>query len=131
MPFDAIPQHKLTLADLAWRLRHPETWPPNFRWRYWDCNSCAMGLAWSLSHDGKPAELVTHMATERAMTRAVKALLADAAAMNSRQFAAIFRELRGRPGFGGVVTPADVADAIDRYLVRRESRMAKEAINAV
>lgn len=48
MPFDPVPQ-TLTLADLSWRLRHPETWPAGFAWDYGRCASCAIGLAWRLT----------------------------------------------------------------------------------
>ena len=37
-----------SLAGLIYALRHPETWPPGFKY-YWGCHhSCGMGLAYSL-----------------------------------------------------------------------------------
>ena len=129
MPFDMMPQGKLTLADLAWRLRHPETWPKGFQWDYMECNQCAMGLAWSLSHGGRQSQFDLLTSGQGNITHAVKAELADAKAMSSRQFSAVFWELDAG---GWVVRPDHVADAIDRYLKRRDRRvLAKEAVHAV
>lgn len=51
MPRDTValwdaPAEVTTLEGLAWRLRHPETWPKGFVWNFEYCHTCAMGLLW-------------------------------------------------------------------------------------
>lgn len=36
---------KPDLANLAYVLRHPDTWPKGFIWNFGRCDQCAMGLA--------------------------------------------------------------------------------------
>ena len=50
MPFDFAnyderPDLRVPSVEaLIWILRHPDTWPDNFRWDYRKCNDCALGL---------------------------------------------------------------------------------------
>lgn len=52
MPFDGsppIPDLSVpSLANLAYALRHRETWPPTFHWDYRFFSSCAIGLSLEL-----------------------------------------------------------------------------------
>jgi hypothetical protein len=117
MPFDNTPEGRLTLADLSWRLRNPETWPADFVWDYLCCASCAMGLAYRLS-DGPEKCPFEHMS----MTGAFKLtlpVLADIEPVDVDPLRAIFLTLqtdRFKP-----VSPKDVADAIDRHLKSKVS----------
>ena len=43
-----------SLRGLSYALRHPETWPPGFRWKFFDCNRCATGLAVELMMADRP-----------------------------------------------------------------------------
>lgn len=43
-----------TLADFSQRLRHPETWPPDFAFNYLREDSCARGLAYALGMVDEP-----------------------------------------------------------------------------
>jgi hypothetical protein len=48
MPFDGTDYPDLSvpsLRNLAFILRHKETWPPGFYWNYCRADSCALGLA--------------------------------------------------------------------------------------
>lgn len=36
---------KPSLHALSYALRHPDTWPKGFVWKYKNCDQCAMGLA--------------------------------------------------------------------------------------
>jgi hypothetical protein len=47
MPFDGTTPDLTvpSLANLSYILRHPETWPENFKWDYRRFDSCAVGLA--------------------------------------------------------------------------------------
>jgi hypothetical protein len=58
MPFDGVPLDTPSLKALAFALRHPETWPPEFAARGWDYatrSRCAMGLAVALWPQIEPA----------------------------------------------------------------------------
>jgi hypothetical protein len=114
MPFDNPPVDRLTFADLAWRLRHPETWPKGFVWDYGCCATCAMGLAWELS-GGKRGAFDTHLSMTA--LRLTMALLADAEAIAGPMCATIFLGLHHYNETGLTrITPGDVADAIERHL---------------
>lgn len=115
MPFDSLPQvETLTLESLAWRLRHPETWPEGFEWDYAKCSRCAMGLAYRL----KTGKKLLEIELDGVITRKVRAAIDDARAMKLRDFSAIFWELSPR-GLWRDVTPKDVATAIEKYLATR------------
>lgn len=48
MPFDGVPKPDLSmpsLENLAYVLRHRETWPPDFEWDYRKLSCCAVGLS--------------------------------------------------------------------------------------
>ena len=103
MAFDAPLPATPSLAALAYALRHPETWPPNFEWNYSYCHSCAIGLTaelWNLSQQDLDAfEGPLSIAGVMKMPRA--------------QAAAIFWFLDHDTRR---ITPNHVADAIDQYL---------------
>ncbi len=56
MPFDGTPPipdlSVPSLENLAYMLRHRETWPEGFRWSYRNYNTCALGLADQMWSDG-------------------------------------------------------------------------------
>ena len=117
MPFDAMPAPVITgtpsLEALAWALRHPESWPPGFKWDYRYCETCAMGLAFRLWEEvGYPC--TAYMPRAFAITEDVAVrLFINLNLEPSRS---------SRPGRGGgmhLVRPEHVADVIDAYLATR------------
>ena len=90
-----------SLRGLSYALRHPETWPMGFKWKFADCHRCAMGLAVELAMADRP--------TPAAMARAF--------VMSDREAKIIFCV-----GQFGVITADDVADRIDAYLSRQSGR---------
>lgn len=118
MPFDNTPEGRLTLADLSWRLRSPETWPANFQWNYGCCDTCAMGLAWQLAGARSRFPLLPRrLDTILSLTVAT---LADAT--DFQQMKGIFLELHIRKSSNASkIRPDDVADAIDEYLADRRA----------
>lgn len=111
MLFDSTPTPDLsiaTLPNLSWLLRHPEAWPSGFEWNYYDCRTCAMGLAstlWSGFHEpvtgvGRALDWVSHIFN-----------------MENKEAEDIFSQLDNILGFTTrFITPIHVADAIDQYL---------------
>lgn len=120
MPFDNTPEGRLTLADLSWRLRSPETWPANFQWDYSDCLTCALGLTWQLS-GGRPKSIGNMLL--HTILRLTMATLVDARAEDFEHFKKIFLELHlGKANFfASSISPTEVADAIDEYLADRRA----------
>lgn len=124
MPFDASPEvnevKTISLSDLSWRLRHPETWPKGFSWDYGSCSTCAMGLAIRLIHP-QFDEYILNEWWDQKITRTVRTIVPDAKSMPLREFHNIFWWADSGP-FGhlsaGSVTPDMIADAIDAYLAR-------------
>lgn len=112
MPFDNTPEGRLTLADLSWRLRNPDTWPADFVWHYAICNTCAMGLAWQLSGGGKAP--FRNMAADTALKLTLAALADGEDAEPVRGIFLFLHVGRRQP-----VTPDDVADAIDSHLAQK------------
>lgn len=113
MPFDGTNEPDLSvpsLANLAYVLRHKETWPRGFRWDYCVEEQCAFGLAmhfWDYDHIAAgyrqaPAGVRLHIPKS------------------------IYNRVR-LPGLGRLlgpygksfVRPEHVADAIDRLLARQ------------
>lgn len=100
-----------SLEALAYVLRHPETWPGDFRWDYTRCSTCAVGLAHRLWEARRPYYSV------------------DAAAydfgLGARDAVAIFIDTKSKPWLpwffqtSASVKPKHVAREIDRYLRRR------------
>ena len=97
------------LRKLAWVLRHRETWPSDFHWRFNSCQNCAMGLASRLAGVN--------------CFYAIPAFRIFPPDDASRMF-----------GIGGdllpqgvVIQPEDVASAIDSYLARAEALAKSEA----
>lgn len=117
MPFDNTPEGRLTLADLSWRLRSPETWPANFRWDYSDSSTCAMGLTRQLS-GGRPKGIGN--LPLNTILRLTMATMSDAT--DFQQMKAIFLELHiENDRDAHTISPRDVADAIDEYLADRRA----------
>ena len=87
-----------SLRGLSYALRHPETWPTGFKWKFVDCHRCAMGLAAELAMVERP--------TPAAMARAF--------VMSDREADKIFCGYSAR--HCGVITADEVADRIDDYL---------------
>ena len=84
-----------SLLGLSYSLRHPETWPMGFEWKFTNCRRCAMGLAFELAMADQP--------TPAAMARAFE--------MSDREAMIIFCA-----GQFGVITADDIANRIDAYL---------------
>lgn len=115
MPLD-VSTRTLTLADLAWRLRHPETWPPGFKWDYGNCSSCAMGLAVRLLDQPFPDDIENWMANQFP-----EASDGDPELPLLNEWAeSVFLEgLHPEAKLSEIahtITPAMVADAIDQWL---------------
>ena len=118
MPFDNIPENGLTMADLAWRLRHPETWPKGFKWNYGKCTTCAMGLAWALS--GRRPEAMLRSNPSRSFGDVIK-VLRDVEPEDVPGLQEIFLFLSyHRSVSNRDITPEIVADAIDAHLARKK-----------
>jgi|ERR1700691_905373 len=107
MPFDALPDvnTKPNLAHLSHVLRHRELWPAGFEWDYRSCKHCAMGLAGRLY-------------AECCHKRPTVSSLACSFGIERPVASHIFAGLGGWRGliFKGLVTPEQVADAIDARL---------------
>jgi hypothetical protein len=91
---------KPSLRALSYVLRHRELWPKDFNWQYYDCDSCAMGLASALWKSVGPA-------CTGSMSRNFEIGISDAAH--------IFIDAISWSGYG-TVSPEMVADQIDKYL---------------
>jgi len=89
-----------SLSSLAFILRNKELWPDDFHWDFWNCSTCAMGLAMEVWGQHRGCIAPGRIAKMFGMP------LGDV----ERIFVA-WRD--GNP------TPADIADRIDTYLVRR------------
>jgi ribosomal protein S19E (S16A) len=88
------------LQNLATVLRHREMWPTDFDWFYWDCSTCAMGLARRL---GMISDYGTGTVCEEfGIPHDVVNRIFLAAEIECDE--------------GEDVTPEHVADAIDAYL---------------
>jgi hypothetical protein len=111
-----------SLHALAYALRHPETWPPDFVWDYSDCECCAVGLAlrlWpalALPDDQKARE--TWIAREMAMPHrdAVRIFFRLGPTKIVTKKDGWFRTKQVRHLDFDAVHADDVADAIDRFL---------------
>lgn len=114
MPFDSTPENGLTMADLAWRLRNRDTWPPGFKWDYRQCSSCAMGLAWMLAGQDIAVFDPTMNRTAAKLTIGV---LKDIKPKDHPALYDIFLRLSAiKDVLPGQIQPEDVADAIDQHL---------------
>jgi hypothetical protein len=107
------------LTALSYALRHPETWPEGFVWDYRDCKTCAIGLASKLwNHLNWPADqsaLNTETARHFAMSyKQANRIFWNLGRMTRKRIYLLWnQEYFDRSD----VTPDDVADAIDRYLI--------------
>lgn len=106
---------KPSLANLAYVLRHPETWPRGFVWNYSNCRSCAMGLAHRLWSRHVPS-VGTHSGAS-VMARSFAMPFSIANRIFLKGWRARWFPMNVIP-FG--VTPECVADQIDAYLKRAE-----------
>ena len=89
-----------SLRGLSYALRHPETWPQGFEWKFVNCNRCAMGLAVELMMVDRP--------TPGAMIAAF--------GIPEREAVEIFC----MGNLFVAITATDVADRIDEYLAKLE-----------
>ena len=101
-----------SIRGLAWLLRHREHWPVDFEWYYGSCLTCAMGLAIRLWHI--PVNLSSFHPYGTSVGKAL-GLPWEAASH-------IFYGARPPEGPTREVSPEDVAQAIDDYLLRREKQ---------
>ena len=120
--YDAAAANELANADtpsleaLAYRLRHPETWPKGFKWYFGDCTSCAMGLAHELWAPDKlkkwrESERDTPWASSTATMLDMPYSSVDRIFMNAGHSYGVC--------FAGQIRPEMVADQIDAFLKRR------------
>lgn len=119
---------KPSLENLSYALRHPETWPKGFYWKFSNCERCAMGLAQALWHN---------IDSFNNRFLGAEAIASDMA----RQFAMPFGRVKDiflgqgdwaplkTTGFWwfkkhdtdmGAVTPEMVADQIDAYIASQK-----------
>jgi hypothetical protein len=106
------------MADLAWRLRHPETWPERFKWNYGKCTTCAMGLAEILS--GRSPGPLWDENPFRSFGDVIK-VLRDVEPEDVHGLQEIFLLLSyHRCVSHRDITPEIVADAIDAHLARKK-----------
>lgn len=107
-----------SLENLSYALRHPETWPDDFTWNFAFCGSCAMGLAsklWSLR--GEVSDDIDVSMTTMARTFAMD-LYRVGHIFGSSEFTERWWRNAKSPE---LVTPAEVADAIDRYVAAQRA----------
>jgi hypothetical protein len=90
-----------SLSALSFILRNPELWPEGFEFDWWNCRTCAMGLAASIWGDVRDA----HYADD------IKRMFR----IPQREVEEIFCHWTDEERDP---TPADVADKIDEYLAR-------------
>lgn len=121
---------KPDLQNLAYCLRHPETWPKGFVWDFKNCTTCAMGLAralWSEVQftgrgDDNTREAVSVMAREFAMSFTDANRIFAGKAYGGLTPPIIEGHLWWRRSIidYDAVTPEMVADEIDRYVAGAE-----------
>ena len=114
-----VPLQRPSMSALAYVLRHPQTWPPGFKWDFSNCHTCAMGLCYRLWHERGPA------------TAAWFGGVAELLGIPPRDAFALFvspclRPFRRAdpaapsvaPSIAPSITPDMIADEIDHYLAR-------------
>lgn len=130
MPRDTValldtPADVTTLEGLAWRLRHPETWPTDFVWDYSDCRTCAMGLAYRLiagpikDPDYIEDFVIEHLPEVRDV--ADREQLSSSAEEIFYDLHTVYFSHKCGGGWRTQITPRMVADAIDAYLARERT----------
>ena len=100
------------LSTLSYTLRHPELWPKDFYWGYYDTDHCAMGLARALW----PTAFKERKWTWKQMLKIFN--------MPEKESTTIFmggcnqpsRKIWGFIPWLPKITPTIVADHIDAYL---------------
>src|ERR1700730_17010309 len=98
MPFDATPprpDRRTALNDLSSLLRNPHRWPSDFKWDYWYEDTCAIGLCRRFYGE----EILWIINGHGRKMQETSRLFYD-------------RVTRTRP--------ADIANAIDKYLGRKQ-----------
>lgn len=120
---------KPSLENLAYALRHPETWPRGFVWDYSHCDHCAMGLAHALwRYSTEPPSNGPHTGSSR-MARTFAIPYEAAWRIFFEAAAGYSVEKKTWFGFGKPktipcpnenVTPEMVAKRIDAHLARAE-----------
>ena len=94
---------KPSIAALSYALRHRETWPKDFKWNFFCCTTCAMGLA---------ARLWTQL---RPFHENIGANLGVSISAAHRIFVQAAWEWGG-PTDSPDVSPEDIADLLDAHL---------------
>lgn len=103
-----------SLKGLAYILRHKEYWPKDFEWEFSNCGKCAMGLAvqiWSKAswpNTSSVAQILNCEATPKLR----KIFLAGEGVYGAKD---------SSDAEWDKITPAMVADAIDKYLEQEPS----------
>lgn len=113
---------KPSLHTLSYALRHPDTWPEGFVWKYSSCRQCAMGLAHQLWQNKIPQSYLEDGASVMARSFAMPFEVAETIFLNC-SWPYRLAGLLIFPGVGrgyGSVSPEMVADEIDRYLATAE-----------
>jgi hypothetical protein len=114
MPFDATPAPVITdtpsLEALSYALRHPEVWPPDFRWNYQTFLTCGVGLS----------QLLWRKIDDMGTCEPTRIWAARSFRMPERRALDIFCGLAVIHNvMPWEITPEHVADAIDAYLASR------------
>jgi hypothetical protein len=108
---------KPSLAGLAYALRHPDAWPEGFVWNFYDCRTCAMGMAAQLwASVSRPIRVPAPM--ER-WTRATFNLSSYEVEMLFGITLPVSLDIALHK-----ITPEHVADAIDNYLTTHPAGVA-------
>lgn len=115
---------KPSLGNLAYALRHPETWPKGFVWDYRECDQCAMGLAHQLWKGIIPrvdrSDGASIMANRFAIPYSAARDIFVGDGWTSSYTKNSFFGLVKTPIRYGSVTPEMVADAIDAHIARAD-----------
>lgn len=118
---------KPSLIALSYSLRHPDTWPENFVWDYSSCDHCAVGLTLQLwyqhsdpcqgyDHDDNIKVFKTWIAKKMSIPYEVS----ERIFFNIQNDTVVYGTWRKKAYIQktfDTVTPDQVADAIDKYLV--------------
>ena len=125
MPFEGPATPRSTklerCLDLIDKLRDETTWPEGFPWDFSDCNRCAIGLAMCL-YDGRAfSSRIAYKPYD------FGDLVNDVLGIDGDVAYDLFgapKTRRGRLVPREAITPAHVADALERYLATGETYYA-------
>jgi len=100
---------KPSMRALSYILRHEQTWPDNFKFNYYFCEKCAMGLAHLIwpTHIFEPTTKFVGPALGLSLDEARSTFLFGGSTRNSREPESVARELDSiRHRHEAVDTPA-------------------------